>query len=121
MTGYRAQEDFIIAIQPLAPEYSATLHSQLIIKEAAGQTIDPIEDYINNFQTYGRRAKPVQASLGAFGTLVLDLPESEDFSDELVEHLLQPLDDSIGENTKRSTNTNTTLQESEEEIQQQLE
>ncbi|KAF2743258.1 hypothetical protein M011DRAFT_375468, partial [Sporormia fimetaria CBS 119925] len=66
MTGYRAQEDFIIAIQPLAPEYSATLHSQLIIKEAAGQTIDPIEDYINNFQTYWRRAKPVQASLGAF-------------------------------------------------------
>lgn len=74
MSGHRAQEDFILAIQPLAPDNSATLHSQLIIKETAGQEIDSIEDHINNFQTHWRRAKPVQASLGAFGTLNISTP-----------------------------------------------
>ena len=39
---------------------------------------------------------------------VLDLPESEDFSDELVEHLLQPLDDTIGENTNHNTDRKST-------------
>jgi hypothetical protein len=75
MNGHRAQEDFLIAIQPLAPEYATTLHSQLIIQENSDGLFLPIEDYINNFRTYWRRVRPVQASLGAFGTLTATLQD----------------------------------------------
>ncbi|KAF2182387.1 hypothetical protein K469DRAFT_788505 [Zopfia rhizophila CBS 207.26] len=57
----------------------------------------------------------------------LDIPESEDFNDALVEDLLQPLNNTVGDSINNSTSTNTaetpqlTPQESEDEIQQQLE